>query len=115
MRVPQTKHMQTDVPKGMQALLDADTRMQPWLDRTYATIESCYAAERAKNEQAAGTVVIAITMHPNARPDADVKSLPPQLSGVLACATGTLMRAPRMPLFTGPEGSSHTVRIAFSR
>jgi hypothetical protein len=60
------------------------------------------------------TSQIAITMHVNARPDPDVKSVPAQLGGVVACATPELMRA-RPPLFTGPEGERHTVTVRFSR
>jgi hypothetical protein len=113
--VPQTKHVKVEVPKRMQQLLDADPRMQPWLDRTFATIEACYAEERKQNPLAEGTIAVKLTMHENARPDADVTQLPPQLSGVLGCATGKLMRAQRMPLFTGKEGEKHTVRVSFSR
>jgi hypothetical protein len=77
-------------------------------------IDRCYASERGRAPEAAGAIQIAVTMHVNARPDADVKSVPAQLGGVVACATPELMRA-RPPLFTGPEGERHTVTVRFSR
>lgn len=112
--IPQSKHVQVKVPARMQSLLDADSRMEKWLASTMGTIEQCYASERAKNPKAAGTVKATLTMHANARPDADVDSLPPALSGVFACATGKLMRGARMPLFTGKEGERHSVSVKFS-
>lgn len=112
--VPATDHVRIDVPRGLQALLDADPRMQPWVDKVIAVIDRCYGSERARSADAAGVVEIAVTMHLNARPDADVKSVPPQLGGVVACATPELMRA-RPPLFTGPEGERHTLRIRFAQ
>jgi hypothetical protein len=102
------------VPRGLQALLDADPRMQPWIDKVVAVIDRCYASERARAKDIAGVVKIAITMHENARPDADVASVPPQLGGVVACATPQLMRA-RPPLFTGPEGERHKVSIQLAQ
>jgi hypothetical protein len=51
-------------------------------------------------------------MHANARPDPDVQSLPGELSGIVTCATGQLMRT-KMPLFTGTEGESYTVKVRF--
>lgn len=108
--VPSTDHVKIDVPKGMQALLDADTRMQPWINNVVAVADRCY---KSKAMGTAATIVVDVTMHKNARPDADIKSLPGSLSGVVACATGDLMRAKRMPLFTGPEGERHTLKIRF--
>jgi hypothetical protein len=112
--IPQSKHLKVSVPARLQSLLDADPRMQPWLNSTLTTIEQCYAAERAKSPDAQGTIKATLTMHANARPDADVDQLPPALSGVLACATGKLMRAPRMPLFTGKEGERHSFSVTLS-
>jgi hypothetical protein len=110
--VPRTSHVHVDVPKGLQAWLDADTRMQPWVTQVMNVAERCYAGVRASDAQAAGVIVVVITMHKDERPDADIKALPPQLSGVVACATGDLMRT-HMPLFTGAEGDKQTVRIHF--
>jgi hypothetical protein len=55
-----------------------------------------------------------LEMHANARPDADIASLPPALSGVVACGTSKLMRAGRMPLRTGKEGEKHAVSVKFT-
>jgi hypothetical protein len=96
-------------------LLDADPRMQPWVTKVVAVVEQCYATERDRSADAAGVVEVVVTMHANARPDADIRSIPPSLGGAAACATSQLMRQKRMPLFTGPEGESHTLRIRFSR
>jgi hypothetical protein len=112
--VPSTDNVRVEVPRGLQSLLDADARMQPWINRVIAVIDRCFASERARSPDAAGTVEIALTMHANARPEADIRSVPPQLGGVVACATPELMRA-RPPLFTGPEGERHTVRVRFTR
>jgi cytoskeletal protein RodZ len=112
--VPQTAHVRVDIPKGLQKLLNDDSRMQPWVDTVMKVADSCYATQRESSEKAEGVIVVDVTMHPNARPDAEIKSLPPQLSGMVACATGGLMRT-HMPLFTGPEGEQHTVRIHFKR
>ncbi|HKO51190.1 MAG TPA: hypothetical protein VJV79_25950, partial [Polyangiaceae bacterium] len=89
-----------------------DPRMQPWLTRVMGVAKDCYDRERKADPNATGVIALKITMHENARPDADVKTLPAQLSGLVPCATGQLMRA-RMPLFTGPEGQSHTIKIHF--
>jgi hypothetical protein len=109
-KVPRTAHVRAEIPKGMQALLDADTRMQPWVDKAMAIVERCYVS---KGFGTSATIVGVVTMHPNARPDVDVTSLPPTLAAVVACATGDLMRN-RMPLFTGPEGQRHTLKIRFT-
>ena len=89
--------------------------MQPWINNVMRIIERCYERERSSNSAAEGAISVAITMHANARPDADVGALPPQLAGVFACASGDLMRTPRMPLFTGPEGQRHTLTVRFAR
>lgn len=107
-RVPSTAHVRAEVPAGLQRDLDADPRMQSWLDRVFAVIDSCHA----KNRSATGTIEAGLVMHENARPDADIRVLPPALSGVVACATGSLLRI-KMPLFTGREGTRHVVRIRF--
>jgi len=113
--VPTSAHVHVAVPAGLQTLLDQDLRMQPWVNRVMAILDDCYAAERAKDATAQGAITVKVTMHLNARPDADVLSLPPALSGVVACATGKLLRAERMPLFTGPEGQTHQVAVHFAR
>jgi len=112
--VPSMKHLKVSVPARVQELLNADTRMQPWLNSTLATIEKCYEGVLASDPSAAGTIKFVLEMHENARPDADITALPPQLSGVVACGTGKLMRAGRMPLFTGKEGEKHTVSVKFT-
>lgn len=109
--IPQSKRIKVSVTSRMQELLDADTRMQPWLNSTMGTIEACYADVLKSSASASGTITFVLTMHKDARPDADITNLPPALSGVVACATGKLMRAARMPLFTGPENEKQTVRV----
>ena len=107
--MPSTDHVRIDIPKGMQALLDADTRMQPWVQKVVAVADRCY---KSNGFGTTATIVVDVTMHKNARPDADMRSLPPTLAGVVGCATGDLMRT-KMPLFTGPEGERHTLKINF--
>jgi len=104
--------MRVEVPPGLQRWLDADTRMQPWLNKVIPVIDNCYGNVLKADAGASGTITFRVTMHKDARPDPDIQSLPGQLSGVVACATGQLMRA-RMPLFTGTEGESYTVRVKF--
>ncbi len=111
--IPNTANVKIEVPAGLQQALNADTRMQAWLNQVVKVIDSCYATERKKSASAAGVIVARITMHSESRPDADIKSLPSALSGVVACATGSLMRI-KMPLFTAKEGESHTVNIRFT-
>lgn len=98
------------MPAGMQSLLDADPRMQSWSEKVIAVADRCYAS---KGGGANASIVVDVTMHLNARPDADIRSLPAGLAGVVACATGDLMRT-KMPLFTGPEGQRHTLKIVFT-
>jgi len=107
--VPKTVHVAIDVPSGLQADLDRDPRMQPWVNQVVATIDRCFVG----NAKAAGTIEVLVTMHENERPDADIKQLPPALSPIVACATGGLMRT-KMPLFTGKEGARYTVKLRFS-
>lgn len=110
--VPSTSRLHVEVPAGLQRWLDADTRMQPWLNKVIPVIDKCYGDVLESNANASGTITFRVTMHKDARPDPDIQSLPGQLSGVVACATGQLMRA-RMPLFTGTEGESYSVRVKF--
>lgn len=111
--VPKTVHVAIDVPSGLQADLDRDPRMQPWVNQVIATIDRCYGSASKSNGKLTGTIEVLVTMHENERPDADIKQLPPALSPIVACATGGLMRT-KMPLFTGKEGSRYPVRIRFS-
>jgi hypothetical protein len=106
--VPSTAHVHPELPSGLQRDLDADARMQSWLDRALAIIDGCHSQNRA----AIGTIEVVLTMHENERPDADIRALPPALSAVVACSTGALMRT-KMPLFTGTEGTRYTTRIRF--
>jgi hypothetical protein len=106
--IPRTEHVHVEIPVGLQADLDADPRMQAWVDKVIAIADGCHAKARAN----VGTIEAQITMHENARPDPDVRSLPPQLGSLVACATGQLMRT-KMPLFTGREGTRYAVRIVF--
>lgn len=106
--VPRTANVHIEFPAGLQADLDADPRMQSWVDKVVSIIDGCHA----NNRGAKGTISTRVTMHENDRPDADILSLPGQLSSVVACATGSLMRV-KMPLFTGREGTRHDVRIVF--
>jgi hypothetical protein len=112
--VPHTAHVHVQIPSGLQAALDLDPRMQPWSEQAIQAIDQCYDAERKKNPAAAGVISVRLTMHEESRPDADIKTLPPALSGVVACATGNLMRT-RMPLFTSKEGDKYTVNIEFTK
>jgi hypothetical protein len=104
--VPRTEHVHVELPAGLQGDLDADPRMQKWVDRVIAIADGCHARNRA----ATGTLEAQVTMHENERPSASLRSLPGQLSGLVSCATGALMGV-KMPLFTGREGTRYTVRI----
>lgn len=106
--IPRTAHVSIDVPTGLQADLDKDPRMQPWANQVVSVIDKCHA----QNATAQGTIEVLITMHENARPNADIKKLPGALSPIVACATSGLMRT-KMPLFTGSEGTRYTVKINF--
>lgn len=108
--IPRTAHVNIAVPAGLQADLDKDARMQPWANQVISVIDKCHT----QNPNAAGTIEVQITMHENARPDADIKKLPSELSPIVACATGGLMRT-KMPLFTGTEGARYMVKINFSK
>lgn len=107
--IPRTAHVSIDVPAGLQADLDKDPRMQPWANQVVNVADRC----QTQNASAVGTIEVLITMHENARPDADIKKLPSVLSPIVACATGGLMRI-KVPLFTGNEGTRYTVKINFT-
>lgn len=106
--IPRTDHVHVEIPSGLQADLDADPRMQPWVEKVIAIADGCHAKARAST----GTIEAAVTMHENDRPDVDMRSLPAQLGSLVACATGSLMRT-RMPFFTGREGTRYAVKIVF--
>lgn len=110
--VPHTEKVRVQVPSGLQSILDADPRMQPWLNQVMKVVDGCFASEQQRDAAAAGLVVVDIAMHKNARPDADIRVLPASLRGVVGCATGSLMRL-RMPLFTSNEGDRFTLRVQF--
>jgi hypothetical protein len=112
--VPSTSHVHVDVPPGLQAWLDADDRMRPWLAKAVAVTDACYAEERAANPSVAGSIAFTLTMHENARPTAAVSSLPAALQGMVLCVTARLM-AVKMPLFTGKEGATYSVKVHFER
>jgi hypothetical protein len=106
--VPQTAHVRAEFPPGLQRDLDADPRMQAWLERAFGVIDGCHARNRA----ATGVIEARLTMHESARPDATIASMAPALGSVVACATGALLSI-KMPLFTGAEGTRYTVRLHF--
>ena len=106
--VPSTPHVRAEFPEGLQADLDADPRMQAWLDQTFAVIDQCHA----RGGRGRGTLEGALTMHESARPELALGSLPPALAPVVACASEALLRT-RMPLFTGREGTRYPVRLIF--
>jgi hypothetical protein len=110
--VPTTSHVHVDVPPGLQAWLDADDRMGPWLAKAVAVTDACYADERAASPEVSGSIAFTLTMHENARPSAAVSSLPAALQGMVLCVTARLMGV-KMPLFTGKEGATYTVRVHF--
>lgn len=110
--VPQTDHVRVDVPSGLQHWLDEDDRMRPWLGKAVNVADSCYAKVRADNPNASGEIAFVVTMHENARPSGKVSSVSPSISGIVMCATTRLLGV-KMPLFTGTEGESHTVRVRF--
>lgn len=112
-QVPSTEHVHVDVPAGLQSWLDADDRMRPWLGKAIAVADGCYAKIRADNASAAGEIALRVTMHENARPSGGVASASPAVSGITMCATTKLLGV-KMPLFTGREGETYTVRVRFS-
>lgn len=112
--VPRTDHVYTVIPNPLQELLNQDRRMRPWMAQVIRVIDGCYTDLRQTDSNAAGVIELMVTMHKNARPEADIKSLPSQLGGIVACATTKLLRT-RMPLFTGPEAQRFKVKIHFTR
>jgi hypothetical protein len=112
-QVPSTDHVRVDVPPGLQAWLDADDRMRPWLGKAIATADGCYAKVLADNPGASGDIAVQLTMHENARPSGRVSSVASAVDGVVMCAT-TRMLGVKMPLFTGNEGDTYTVREHFT-
>lgn len=112
--VPSTDHVRVAVPKGLQAALDGDPRMQPWVKQVIAAADKCYANELKKNPLAAGVIEVRVTMHSEARPDAEPKKIPVVLTDVTMCVTIALTHM-KMPLFTGKEGERHTVKVHFTK
>lgn len=111
-RVPSTDHVRVDVPPGLQAWLDADDRMRPWLSKAISAVDACYSEVRSGDPGAAGTIVFSVTMHRTARPSADVQSVPGPLRSMVICATRRLLGV-KMPLFTGTEGERYSVQAHF--
>jgi hypothetical protein len=111
--VPQTDHVRVEVPPGLQHWLDEDDRMRPWLGKAVNVADSCYAKARADDPNAAGEIAFVVTMHENARPSGKVSSVSSPISGIVMCATTRLLGV-KMPLFTGDEGASYTVRVRFT-
>jgi hypothetical protein len=111
-RVPESAHVRIELPTGLQADLDRDPRMQPWINKAVSAIERCYAPLR--DAGATGTIEVRLVMHENERPSAEPGKLPSSLTPMLACVTGDLMRA-KMPLFTGKEGTRYTLKIRLAK
>jgi hypothetical protein len=110
--VPHTDHVHVEVPAGLQHWLDEDDRMKPWLGKAVSVADTCYANVREDNAGASGVITLSITMHENARPSGRVSSLSGPINSIVMCATTRLMGV-KMPLFTGTEGDSYTVRVRF--
>jgi len=110
--MPSSAHVRIEAPKGLEADLAKDTRMKPWLQKSVTAATKCYEIEAKTTPKLAGTIEVGIVMHENDRPDAAIKKLPPQLSGVFACVSGAMMKS-RMPLFVGKEGQKYTARVVF--
>jgi hypothetical protein len=108
--VPSTDHVQVEIPAGLQGWLNADDRMRPWLSTAVSVLDACYAELRSSDPHASGTATFSVTMHANARPSASVGSLPGPLQPLVLCVTTRLIGV-KMPLFTGDEGASYTVRV----
>ena len=106
--------MHVEFPKGLQADLDADPRMQPFVNQVISVADKCYADARKSNPSAAGTIELVATMHSEARPDVDVRKSPTALANVVACGMGRLMSL-KMPLFTGKEGQKYPIKIVFEK
>ena len=76
--VPRTPHVWAEIPPGLQRDLDADPRMQPWLERVIAIADDCHARDRGRR----GTLEARVTMHASARPEADLRGVPVALAGL---------------------------------
>ena len=87
--------------------------MRPWLGKAVATADACYAKLLADNPAASGDIAVQVTMHENARPSGRVSSVAPAVNGVVMCATTRLLGV-KMPLFTGREGDTYTMRVHFT-
>lgn len=111
--VPRTEHVRAALPAALQALLDDDPRMQPWVNRVMSVANDCYTQANASGSASPGTIQLSITMHENERPGADIESLPSQLRGIVSCATSKMWREERMPLFTSREGERHRLSLIF--
>jgi hypothetical protein len=112
--LPQTAHVRFAVAEPLQQLLDADGRMDGWLNHVLVVIDRCYLTALDANPNAAGIVTAEVIMHENARPNVDLHETPDALANVVECASGSLINK-RPPLFTGPEGQRHVVSVHFSR
>jgi hypothetical protein len=110
--VPSSDHVHVSVPPGLQHWLDEDDRMRPWLAKALAAADGCYAELRNGDPSASGTIVFTVTMHQNARPSASVSSVPTAIRGLVLCVTTRLLSV-KMPLFTGDEGATYSVRVSF--
>jgi len=111
-RVPQSEHVRIELPSGLQADLDHDPRMQPWVNKAVSAIERCYAPLR--DAGTSGVIEVRLVMHENERPSAEPGKLPTALTPMLACVTGDMMRT-KMPLFTGKEGTRYTLKIRLAK
>jgi hypothetical protein len=111
-RVPENEHVRVELPSGLQADLDHDPRMQPWVNKAVSSIERCYAPLR--DAGASGVIEVRLVMHESERPSAEPVKLPSALTPMLACVTGDLMRV-KMPLFTGKEGTRYTLKIRLAK
>jgi hypothetical protein len=110
--VPHTDHVRVEVPSGLQHWLDEDDRMKPWLGKAVNVADSCYSKVRADNPSASGVIAVKVSMHENARPSGGVSSISGDIKSIVMCATTKLLGI-KMPLFTGNEGETYTVRIRF--
>jgi hypothetical protein len=111
-QVPESAHVKIELPAGLQADLDHDPRMQPWVNKAVSAIERCYTPLR--DAGAAGVIEVRLVMHENERPSAEPGKLPSALTPMVPCVTGDLLRV-KMPLFTGKEGTRYTLKIRLSK
>jgi hypothetical protein len=111
-RVPESAHVQIELPAGLQADLDHDPRMQAWVNKAVSAIERCYAPLRESG--VTGVIEVRLVMHENERPSAEPGKLPSALTPMVACVTGGLLGV-KMPLFTGKEGTRYTLKIRLAK